>query len=74
MLIQTPQSGAPTASNNVSKKKRLVVILPADMVDNLKEMSQRTGLPVSLIVTIALANVVNLQIPRYAKPRGKKKT
>jgi len=70
MVTQTPQSTAPTTAN----KKRLVVLLPADVVDSLKETSQRTGLPVSLIVTLALANVVNLQIPRYAKPRGKKKT
>jgi len=69
-VTQTPQSTAPTAA----KKKRLVVLLPADVVDRLKETSQRTGLPVSLIVTLALANVVHLQIPRYAKPRGKKKT
>jgi len=70
MLTQTPQSTAPTTA----KKKRLVVLLPADLVDRLKETSQRTGLPVSLIVTLALANVVHLQIPRYSKPRGKKKT
>jgi len=69
-VTQTPQSTAPT----VTKKKRLVVLLPADIVDRLKQTSQQTGIPISLIVTMALANVVHLQIPRYAKPRGKKKT
>ena len=70
MLTQTPQS----ATTHRGAKKRLVVLLPADVVDKLKEMSQRTGLPVSLIVALAVANIAYLEIPRYTKPKTKKKT
>jgi len=75
MNTQTPQSAPLVAAKEV-KKKKLVVLLPEDIIDKLKETSQKTGLPVSLLVAIALVNVADTltALPRYKRPRGKKKT
>jgi len=75
MSTQTPELEPHTTANTV-KKKRLVVWLPANVIDNLKETSQKTGLPVSLLVTLAVSNISDVlkTIPHYGRPRIKKRS
>jgi len=75
MSTKTPELEPHTTATRVTKK-RLVVWLPANVIDSLKETSQKTGLPVSLLVTLAVSNISEVlkTIPHYGKPRLRRRS
>jgi len=66
--LQTPQPRG--------EKERLVVVVPADLAYRVREIARRTGVPISLLVTIALNNALNnlyLETITYTRAKVKKK-
>jgi len=57
-----PQRGA---------KQKVKLVLPTELVARLREMSRKTQMPMSLIVTLILTSVIapGIEIPRYTKPK-----
>jgi len=59
-----------------NKKERLVVVVPADLAYRVREVARRTGVPISLLVTIALNNALNnlyLETITYTRAKVKKR-
>jgi len=66
--LQTPQPRG--------EKERLVVVIPADLAYRVREVARRTGVPISLLVAIALNNTLNnlhLETITYTRAKVKKR-
>jgi len=51
------------------EKEQLTVVLPAEMARRLRRIARETGMPISMIIALALRPVVgsDVSIPRYAR-------
>lgn len=52
-------------------KQKVKLVLPEELVERLREMSRKTQMPMSLLVTLILASAIapGIEIPRYTKPK-----
>jgi len=53
------------------QKVKVKLVLPAPLVDRLREMSRQTGMPMSLLATLILSSAIapGIEIPRYTRPK-----
>jgi len=61
-------------SQTTNPKERVSVLLPADLAKRLREVAKHTGVPMSVIVAIGVADVLNNldKLPHYTKAKVKK--